>query len=184
MAVDMQLNRTFDFSTFVVLVHSPSEFVRGLLSDMCRALHLKMVMSSRDYAGAKRALTDSPVDIIIGDISSEDGCHLLKDVRDVASSSNPHVPFIATSLKTSASCITRARDCGATEFLAFPLSACQLIERMMYVVENPRVFVNAATYKGPDRRRKHVPINEPDRRKQGHGTAGGEAAAPVDIEQV
>ena len=33
------------------------------------------------------------------------------------------------------------------------------------IIENPRPFVSCPTYFGPDRRRKSIPINFPDRRK-------------------
>jgi len=33
------------------------------------------------------------------------------------------------------------------------------------VIENPRPLVACSTYFGPDRRRKSIPINFPDRRK-------------------
>ena len=49
--------------------------------------------------------------------------------------------------------ITVARDAGVTEFLAKPISAKGLYQRILNVVANPRPFIKTKTYFGPDRRR-------------------------------
>ena len=49
--------------------------------------------------------------------------------------------------------IVAARDAGVTEFLKKPLSANVIGLRLMQTLENPRPFVEAPTYAGPDRRR-------------------------------
>ena len=42
-----------------------------------------------------------------------------------------------------------ARDAGATEFLAKPISAKALYERILNIVANPRPFVKTKNYFGP-----------------------------------
>jgi DNA-binding response OmpR family regulator len=49
--------------------------------------------------------------------------------------------------------VTVARDAGVTEFLAKPISAKGLYQRILNVVANPRPFIKTKTYFGPDRRR-------------------------------
>jgi len=49
--------------------------------------------------------------------------------------------------------VTVARDAGVTEFLAKPISAKGLYQRIMNVVASPRPFIKTKTYFGPDRRR-------------------------------
>ena len=46
--------------------------------------------------------------------------------------------------------VVAARDAGITEFLAKPISAKALYERILNVVANPRPFVKTKTYFGPD----------------------------------
>jgi DNA-binding response OmpR family regulator len=46
-----------------------------------------------------------------------------------------------------------ARDAGVTEFLAKPISAKGLYQRILNVVANPRPFIKTKNYFGPDRRR-------------------------------
>lgn len=64
--------------------------------------------------------------------------------------------------------VTAARDAGTTEFLAKPISAKGLYERIVNVVANPRPFVKTKTYFGPDRRRGVNPnYGGTERRKGG-----------------
>jgi hypothetical protein len=61
-----------------------------------------------------------------------------------------------------------ARDAGVTEFLAKPISANALYQRVLNIVANPRPFIKTKTYFGPDRRRNVNPnYNGPERRKGG-----------------
>jgi DNA-binding response OmpR family regulator len=64
--------------------------------------------------------------------------------------------------------VTVARDAGVTEFLAKPISAKALYQRILNVVVNPRPFVKTKSYFGPDRRRNVNPnYIGPERRKGG-----------------
>ena len=49
--------------------------------------------------------------------------------------------------------VTIARDAGVTEFLAKPISAKGLYQRILNVVVSPRPFIKTKSYFGPDRRR-------------------------------
>ena len=161
----MRLTRTFDFSSFTLLLFVESDFARQLLNDMCRSLHVKAVISKRDYASAWSAFKSNPIDIVIGDINCEHGLQFLKDARNIEKSPNALVPFIVTSIKSSIDCVASARDSGATEFLKLPLSAMTLLERIIYVVEHPRVFVRVSGFFGPDRRRQQREFKGADRRQ-------------------
>ena len=64
--------------------------------------------------------------------------------------------------------VVAARDAGITEFMAKPISANALYQRILNVVANPRPFVKTKTYFGPDRRRNVNPnYVGPERRKGG-----------------
>jgi hypothetical protein len=64
--------------------------------------------------------------------------------------------------------VTAARDAGVTEFLAKPISAKGLYERIVNVVASPRPFIKTKSYFGPDRRRMISPnYVGPERRKGG-----------------
>jgi len=64
--------------------------------------------------------------------------------------------------------VVAARDAGVTEFLAKPISAKALYQRVLNVVANPRPFIRTRSYFGPDRRRNANPnYAGPERRKGG-----------------
>ena len=173
------MQKQFDFSPLSVLVCAELEFARRLITDMCVSLRFSSVVSKRDYAGAWEAFTTLPIDMIIGDIGSDDGMRLLKSVRNIDTSPNLVIPFIAMSASSSKPSVARARDAGATEFLIMPLSATTLIERIIYVIEHPRVFVRAPNYVGPDRRRKQRDFQGADRRQPASSAAAVPAVPAV-----
>ena len=64
-----------------------------------------------------------------------------------------------------------ARDAGVTEFLAKPISAKALYQRIVNVVVSPRPFIKTKSYFGPDRRRNTVTAYiGPERRGVGGGS--------------
>jgi DNA-binding response OmpR family regulator len=89
-------------------------------------------------------------------------------IRQPGANANPFVPIIMLTGHTEKQRVTAARDAGITEFLAKPISAKALYQRIVNVVANPRPFIKTKTYFGPDRRRAINPnYVGPERRKGG-----------------
>ena len=66
--------------------------------------------------------------------------------------------------------VAEARDAGVNEFLAKPLSATLLVQRLNGLVASERSFVETATYYGPCRRRRADPYYKgPERRAASGG---------------
>ena len=63
--------------------------------------------------------------------------------------------------------VLAARDAGASEILAKPLTIKGLLDRLIAAVDRPRPFVRATTYAGPDRRRRTDPAYDGPRRREG-----------------
>ena len=70
------------------------------------------------------------------------------------------VPIIMMSAAPDAKRIAEARDAGVTEFLRKPFAANHLQSRLTNIEANPRGFIEAREYAGPDRRRKTVDVGE------------------------
>jgi DNA-binding response OmpR family regulator len=94
-------------------------------------------------------------DIVITDWSMPifDGLELAQMIRQPESKGNPYAPIIMLTGHSEKRRVTVARDAGVTEFLAKPISAKGLYQRILNVVANPRPFIKTKTYFGPDRRR-------------------------------
>jgi len=97
-----------------------------------------------------------------------DGLELTQMIRQPGANSNPYVPIIMLTGHSEKKRVIAARDAGVTEFLAKPISAKGLYQRVLNVVANPRPFIRTKNYFGPDRRRNANPnYAGPERRKGG-----------------
>jgi DNA-binding response OmpR family regulator len=89
-------------------------------------------------------------------------------IRQPGANANPYVPIIMMTGHSEKKRVTAARDAGVTEFLAKPISAKALHQRILNIVANPRPFIKTKTYFGPDRRRSvSSSYSGPERRKGG-----------------
>ena len=88
-------------------------------------------------------------------------------VRQPGANANPYVAVIMLTGHSEKNRVTAARDAGITEFLAKPISAKGLYERIVNVVANPRPFIKTKTYFGPDRRRNVNPTYSGQERRKG-----------------
>ena len=86
-----------------------------------------------------------------------DGLELTQMIRQPGANANPYVPIIMLTGHSEKKRVIAARDAGVTEFLAKPISAKALYQRIVNVVANPRPFIKTKTYFGPDRRRNVNP---------------------------
>lgn len=124
-----------------------------------------------EYSGEKalEILRRQKPDIVFADLNMKpmDGLEFTRHVRNRASSPCPFVPVIMVSGHSEERYVQLARDAGVTEFLAKPISARTLFDRLVAVVEHPRPFVKTEGFFGPDRRRhKSADYKGPERRAQ------------------
>ena len=97
-----------------------------------------------------------------------DGLELVQMIRQPGGNANPYIPIIMLTGHSEKHRVMRARDAGITEFLAKPISATALYERILNLIANPRPFIRTKTYFGPDRRRNAAASYiGPERRKGG-----------------
>ncbi len=96
-----------------------------------------------------------------------DGVDFVRLVRTANDTPNPYVPIIMLTGFTEMRRVTEARDAGINEFLAKPVSAKAIYQRLATIIDNPRPFVRSKTFFGPDRRRQNLgpPRGMAERRK-------------------
>jgi len=131
---------------------------------------------------ARESLKKTPFDLIIIDavIGEEDGYDLMSWVRREAPEINRYVPVIMVSGHTARSKVVKARDCGAHFTVAKPLTPIVLLERILWIAQERRPFVNTDCFAGPDRRFKFTgpPVGSAGRRRDDLSANVGEAKEP------
>jgi DNA-binding response OmpR family regulator len=65
---------------------------------------------------------------------------------------NRFTPVMVLSAHTAASKVFKARDCGASFFVAKPVSPRVLMDRLLWIVREKRQYLQTDSYAGPDRR--------------------------------
>jgi CheY-like chemotaxis protein len=142
-----------------ILVVDDNHYARVLVTEILRALGVQKIYEANDGAEGLQMVRDREVDVVMTDLSMQplDGIDFVRLLRNSPDSPNRLIPVIMVTGHTTLSRITEARDAGVNEFLAKPLAARGVIERLHLVVENPRPFVRSDSYFGPDRRRRNDP---------------------------
>jgi two-component system, chemotaxis family, chemotaxis protein CheY len=158
----------YSLSDLKVLVVEDNQFMRTLLVDSLDAMGIGSVTIAHSGKRALDLMAHGSFDLIITDLEMENGTglELIEAIRNGRNVEDPLVPVIVLTANTTRDMITSARDSGATEFLAKPVSAKALYRRISAIIEAPRNFIRTDDYFGPDRRRRQDPnYKGPKRRK-------------------
>jgi CheY-like chemotaxis protein len=144
-----------DFNKLRFLVCDDNPHMRRILRTLLHSFGAREVYECEDGATALEMYSHYVPDIVITDWSMPifDGLELAQMIRQPDSKGNPYAPIIMLTGHSEKRRVTLARDAGVTEFLAKPISAKGLYQRVLNVVANPRPFIKTKNYFGPDRRR-------------------------------
>lgn len=166
----------YDFGALTVLLVEDNPFVCALLETSLKTLgvrntvvkthggeavaYLKLMQSNPVAAGFQT------MDIVIAnwDVAPIDGLALLNWIRQNADSPDKFLPFLMVCGQSYLRRVNEARDAGADDFLAKPFTVEAICEKITDIIENPRQFVQTKTFFGPDRRRRKLPYDGPERR--------------------
>src|SRR6187431_3146833 len=136
-----------DFNRLRFLVIDDNAHMRRILRTLLHGFGAREVYEAEDGAAGLEAFTHYIPDIVITDWA---------------------MAIIMLTGHSEKKRVMAARDAGVTEFLAKPISAKALYQRIINVVANPRPFIKTKTYFGPDRRRNTTAnYIGPERRKGG-----------------
>jgi two-component system chemotaxis response regulator CheY len=159
-----------DFSKLRFLVIDDNAHMRRILRTLLHGFGAREVYEAEDGAAGLESFVHHLPDILIVDwvMPIFDGLELTRMIRQPTGNANPYVAIIMLTGHSERGRVLTARDAGVTEFLAKPISAKSLYQRIANVVANPRPFIKTATYFGPDRRRGvSQNYSGPERRKGG-----------------
>ena len=152
-----------------VLLVDDNEPMRSVVRSMLKARGCQDIAEAQNGEDALKRLRVFPASVVICDwaMAPMDGLEFTRRIRGDTNHENRRVPIIILSGHADIDKIKAARDAGAHEFLAKPVRAEVLYERLRDIVHRPRKFIESGSYFGPDRHRKQNPkYRGPERRKQ------------------
>jgi two-component system chemotaxis response regulator CheY len=139
-----------------ILIVDDNRYMRLLLAEILKSVGVRTIHEAADGAEGLRLMAEQPVDLVMTDLSMQplDGLDFLRLLRRSADSPNQAVPVIMITGHSTSAKVQEARDAGVNEFLAKPLSARAVLERLHRAIEQSQAFVRRDGYVGPDRRRR------------------------------
>jgi len=157
-----------------ILLVDDNHYMRILLGEILRAIGVVHIYEANDGAEGLQMMRDFPIDVVMTDLSMQplDGIDFVRLLRNSPDSPNQLAPVIMITGHSTFARVNEARDAGVSEFLAKPLAARGVVERLHQAIEHPRPFVRTEDYFGPDRRRRGDPTyrgpwrREADQEKQ------------------
>src|SRR5579872_4304330 len=107
------------FELLKILLVDDNQHMRVLLTEILRAIGVKLIFEAADGAQALHMLRGNPIDIVMTDLAMEpmDGIDFVRLLRNSEDSPNPMVPVIMITGHSTMRRVGEARDVGVTEFL-------------------------------------------------------------------
>lgn len=156
----------------ILILEGNVGFARLLRSQL---MHLGMsrIRLASDTEEALLLIGSHPFHAVLAD--AEAGPHkvasFVRKVRDDNLSLDPFVPVLTSSFYATMPKIEACRDAGANGFFAKPASVSEITDRLHALLTEPRKFIRASSYFGPDRRKgRRPPFYGMDRRTRGRLT--------------
>ncbi len=157
-----------EYAGIKVLIVDDHAMIRRLLGQIMFELGIGDFQTAENGENALQVMETFCPDVVLVDQFMEpmDGLGLTKAIRSGMTPCHAMVPIIMVSAETSRDVIENARDAGVNEFLAKPLTIETVLKRLQAVIKNPRQFVTANDYYGPDRRRRRMNWPRAERRQE------------------
>jgi two-component system, chemotaxis family, chemotaxis protein CheY len=161
---------TYQLKNIRVLVIDENQPIRLLVRNLLLDLGVGMVDIAPNPKQGWELFTQFKQDLLLVDwpvLNGRAALDFVRKIRRDAQSPDPHVPVLLMTGFSSEERVFHARDAGITEFMTKPITIPNLVRFITHIVENPRPFIEAPVFTGPDRRRRFDPETPvDDRRKQ------------------
>jgi CheY-like chemotaxis protein len=137
----------------VLLVEAPTHGL-DITVQILRALGVRKPHRCRTPEDAMNRAKALALDLIIcdGGLPFGGAYDFVSNLRRSNLEPNRYCPTILVAGHTPASLVEQARDCGANFVIAKPISPRVLLERIMWMAQENRAFIELESYVGPDRR--------------------------------
>jgi len=136
-----------------------NSFLRNMLLGLLRDAGADHVTVASRGDAALTQIAERTPRVIIADwhtdvAPDEDRLKLVRTIRESDGAPFRDTPIVLISQPRSRREIEHARDVGVSEFLITPIAPVTLQNRLRSLDEQPRSFINASRFNGPDRRRR------------------------------
>ncbi len=154
------------YSDHHVLIFDDDTFTAKLLEAVLISMGVGKVSIHQNLDETKQYLTNYTVDCIMMDWFGweKPSLEFLSFIRTSGKAANPEVPVIMCTAYTDYDNIIKARDLGANEVVAKPISPNQVFEKLYSALFKERNFIAEEKFTGPDRRRHSQEYQGEDRR--------------------
>lgn len=131
---------------------------------------------------AKTVIKERAINLFVVDsaLADGEGYELIHWLRRCEIDPNCFAPVVLVTGHTKPSQIFRGRDAGASFVVAKPVAPMVMMQRILWLLNDQRKFVNAPGYCGPDRRVKAIgpPVGMKGRRHDDLSVEVGLAKTP------
>ena len=161
------MSEFYNFRNLGVLFIDDNKSMQMFMRSLLLSMNIVNIRACNDAEACLEMMVEEPPDIVITDLLFRhcDGLDLIRRIRQAEDGVDRYTPILVITGQTNMSDVLAARDAGATEFLAKPVSVGSLHDRLVWMVENPRPFIKASGFVGPDRRRAMRGYEGMERRK-------------------
>lgn len=141
-----------------------------LLASVLMSFGMKDLQRASSAMEAMEIVKSRRVDLIMtdGQMPVMDGYDFVRWLRNESGDEKRTIPAIVVTAHSRKAQVMRARDCGANFIITKPITPKIILERILWVAQGRRVFIETDTYIGPDRRFKQagMPVDFPDGRRR------------------
>jgi CheY-like chemotaxis protein len=143
-----------NLKNIVALIVDRDPYATGLVAQMLRGFGISTIMTAANGVEAKALLAQHCPEItfIEGELPDMAAGELINWVRRNPNKALRFLPIIVLSGYTQLRLISEARDAGAHLVVRKPISPQTLFDRLVWVADFDRPFLESPTYAGPDRR--------------------------------
>ena len=147
------------FAALGVMLLSEKNHAAQTLRSVLTLAGITRITSIVSSCRALELLTMDNFDAIFCDeqCDSVDGLTFPLAVRRISGILNPLIPIFVFQERARRRSVEAARDTGATDFLTCPISPKTVMTKLEAALVNPRPFIKAPEYFGPDRRARQRP---------------------------
>lgn len=172
-------NTAINLSSMSFLLADANPFSLSIAHSILRGFGAVKVTEVRDAHSALEVLVEHRPDMMLcdGNLPPVGGISFIKFIRAQATNPFRALPILATTSDTRVSNIKKTRDSGANMVIAKPMSPAVLHDRLIWVVFNPRKFVDTQPYTTLGH---HIGTENLPEGMQDHGADGGSEVIAIE----